>query len=277
MSQFGGAPRDQDYGFFTTPARTAVSTSQFGSTAVETRPAHAARQHRRASGPGVRTARTGTPREPGAFPQPPRPAPGAAAGGRAARWGCRRLPERAHPWPEPVRVRGPAVVTQPLAPYVVAAPDQLLGWERSSGPEAQQIDAMFRDSGAFPADAVTTFLYVTGRGKPALYGAVVVQHLSRAEQRDNLANTTRGMRQASPDTLGAFTERPAGRPRRLLPVRDPAHPARKHHVRLHDQRDLRRPHGARPDGQARGRRRANSARSHHHPPLAHCHETEPIP
>ena len=39
MSQFGGSPRDQDYGFFTTPARTAVSTSQFGSTAVETKPA----------------------------------------------------------------------------------------------------------------------------------------------------------------------------------------------------------------------------------------------
>ncbi len=215
MSQFGGSPRDQEYGFFTTPART-PSTSQFGATAVDSRPTSAG-----AASPSGDAGERPSP----AFglPAPTHRAEPersgnrlalplvlvlvvALLGGAAAAYQGGLIPGLNQSGSDE-----PAVVTPPLAPYVVAAPDQLLGWERSSGAEARQIEAMFDGSGALPADAMTSFLYVTGRGKAALYGAVIVQHLSKAEQRVYLTAATRGMRKTSPgDTLGAFTDRPAG-------------------------------------------------------------------
>ncbi len=103
------------------------------------------------------------------------------------------------------------VVALPQTTYLVAAPDQLLGWQRSTAAKAQGIVAVYRDTDTFPEAAVTTFVYVTPKDTPALYGAVYAQQLSKAEQRTYLSDTARALRRAAPGgALGGFTDRPAG-------------------------------------------------------------------
>lgn len=185
MSQFGGASRHDDYGYFTAPARPTATTSPFGG-APTTGGGHFG------GAPAAGTTPAGG--------RPPLP-PGAHAHRSSRRillpvvlvlvvllaavgvtWQFGLVPGLGA---EPAPVSSAAA-----SPYTVKPPKKLLGWTLSHGAQAKQIDAAFRSGGGFGADPLTTFLYTDTRHRATAYGAVVLAPLTAQDQRAFIAGAT---------------------------------------------------------------------------------------
>lgn len=197
MSQFGGSPRDQDFGFFTTPVKPSGATSQFGSE--------------------VGNAANEAPLPPAfGLPAPPRRAHAqhtrsrrrpllfvlavvlALVAGWAAYGGM--VPGLNQQADAAASFATPAAKT-----YTVAAPRTLLGWKRSSGDQAKQIDLLLRSAETFPDDQVTTFLYLNSKKKPTLYGQVTAAPASKAQQKAFLVGISTSLSDGSKRTsVSAF-------------------------------------------------------------------------
>jgi hypothetical protein len=187
MAQFGGAPRDNDYEFFTAPGRPAA-TNGFG-------------------GGAPAGGQFGAPLAPRHAPpaSPPR------SSGRRSRvliplglavvlvLGVAAVAAAQGKLPGFGRNPGtsPGAAPPASSPYSAKPPAKLLGLKLSSGSKAKQIDATFRSGKGFAGQPVVTFLYSDARHVARLYGAVVLAPMSAKDQRAFLAGATSSLSSVS--------------------------------------------------------------------------------
>jgi hypothetical protein len=181
MGQFGGAPRHDDYDFFTAPARPAA-TNGFGSgpaTGGQFGGPPAPRHAPSARPPGARrTGRSGV-----LLPLLVAAVLVMSVAGVAAAQGV--LPGLGDRATAP-----PAAAPPATSPYSVKPPKKLSGLTLSNGSKAKQIDAAFRSGGGFADHPVTTFVYVDGHHVVRLYGGVVLARMTTQDQRAFMAGAT---------------------------------------------------------------------------------------